>query len=389
MVAKAVAKKDRNIIYVATTYNQARDIAWQRLKKVVEPVISNSNESRLEIVLNTVDGGTSKISLRGWEAIETLRGQKVDFAVIDEVASMKDFDLNWEEVIKPTLLDTTGEVMFISTPKGYNHFYALCNKELTDNNYKSFHFTTYDNSYMPIASIENEKMTMTDDRFAQEYLADFRKTEGLVYKEFTRENCLYNDQTPRDNIIEVLAGVDFGFSNPCAVITIEKDYSDNYWISEEWYHTGKTDAQVAEYVGAIRPTKIYPDPESPTAIAELKKQRLNVRDVVKGKDSVKNGIDKVRELLKAGKLKVHQKCVNVIREFEMYAYPEERDIRTEKGKELPLKENDHSMDAIRYVLMMSSNDRRVAQTYVPSGLNRVPSFNKSLTAHQFFPKFKK
>jgi hypothetical protein len=47
-----------------------------------------------------------------------------------------------------------------------------------------------------------------------------------------------------------------------------------------------------------------------------KRRNVNVRPVVKGKDSEKHGIDKVRELLKAGKLHVHYSCRNLISEFE-------------------------------------------------------------------------
>ena len=79
MVAKAIYGNDRNIVYVAPTYQQARDIAWQELKKVCQPAINKVNESRLEITLNTVKDGTSVIALRGWESIETLRGQKIHF----------------------------------------------------------------------------------------------------------------------------------------------------------------------------------------------------------------------------------------------------------------------------------------------------------------------
>ena len=59
MVAKAVYGNDRVICYIAPTYAQARDIAWQELKKVALPAINKVNESRLEITLNTTTGGTS------------------------------------------------------------------------------------------------------------------------------------------------------------------------------------------------------------------------------------------------------------------------------------------------------------------------------------------
>ena len=204
------------VCYVAPTYQQARDIAWEALRKELHQV-GKINESRLEIEL--VNG--SKLVLRGWESIETLRGQKFDFIVLDEIAMMRNFWLSWQEVIRPTLTDTKGEAIFISTPKGFNHFYDLYNFQTRDIDFKSFHFTTYDNPHIPRDEIDKAKKELTEDRFAQEYLADFRKSEGLVYKEFNRFRHVFKKGPKEETIINIFGGVDFGYTNPCGVITIK------------------------------------------------------------------------------------------------------------------------------------------------------------------------
>ena len=345
---KAISKPNR-IAYIAPTYRQARDIAWEMLRKELQPIILDTNESRLEIKVRTLQGGESLIILRGWESIETLRGQAFDFIVIDEVAMMRDFQLQWQEVIRPTLTDTKGEVMFISTPKGFNHFYDLFNQESKDEDFKSFHFTSYDNPYLLKDELQKAKQELTEDRFAQEYLADFRKTEGLVFKEFNREKHIY---TEKPFIYERLGGVDFGYTNPVAVMEIIKDSENNYWINEEWYQNRKTDAEVADYVASKEFNRVYPDPENAGAIEELKRRKVNIREVKKGKNSVQAGIQVIRELFKANRLKIHNSCINLIQELETYSYPDKKDMRNEE--ELPIKENDHAIDAIRYVLYMDS-----------------------------------
>src|SRR3989339_260596 len=81
---KGVAlSKNARICYIAPTYQQARDIAWQMLLKELKPIIIKANESRLEIPVKNLIKGQSLIQLKGWEAIETLRGQAFDFIVID------------------------------------------------------------------------------------------------------------------------------------------------------------------------------------------------------------------------------------------------------------------------------------------------------------------
>lgn len=335
-----VAAGKLKIAYIAPTYQQARDIAWESLKKEFSGAYFN--EQRLEIKI-----GECTISLRGWESIETLRGQAFDFIVIDEVAMVRNFHMNWQEVIRPTLTDRKGKVLFISTPKGFNHFYDLYGLEAKDKDFKSFHFTSHDNTHLPQDELDKARQELTEDRYAQEYLADFRKTEGLVYKEFSRERHIFESEPQR--VIEYIAGIDFGFTNPCAVIHIKRDYDNRFWVTDEWYKTKRTETQIAEYVVGCKFNKVFPDPESPSAIEILNQKGVSVSEVVKGKDSVKSGINMVRELFKQNRLFIHSSCVNLITELETYSYPEKKADQSES--ENPIKENDHALDSLRYAIM--------------------------------------
>jgi PBSX family phage terminase large subunit len=331
--------------YIATNYQQARDIAWEILLRELAGAIIQTNEARLEIRTRTTQGGESYISLRGWESIENLRGQAFDFLGIDEVATMRNFWSGWHEVLRPTLTDRKGQALFASTPKGYNHFYDLCNKELTDSDFRSFHFTSWDNPHIPIEEIQRAKDTLPIDVFTQEYEASFQKTQGLVYKEFDRKLHLY-EELPIGKF-EKIAGIDFGYRNPAAVLYIFSD-GERFYIDDEWYKRERTDAQVAEYVAGCNFQAVYPDPENPGGIEELRRRNVNTREVAKGKGSVKAGIQRIRELLISRKLKINKRCVNTISEFETYSYDEEVNDRNEK--EEPIKANDHALDALRYVI---------------------------------------
>lgn len=353
--------KDARIAYIAPTFQQARDIAWQMLLKELDPIILKVNESRLELTVRNIQGGKSFIVLRGWEAIETLRGQFFDFLVIDEVASMRNFKLLWEEVVRPTLTDRKGRAMFISTPKGFNHFYDLFNTQ--DPDYKSFHYSTYDNPFIPKEEVDKAKEEMTEDRFAQEYLADFRKTEGLVYKEFMREKHVTADE-PR-SIVKVAAGIDWGYTNPAAAHRIRVDGDRHYWIDREFYERGKTTEQIIQAVQMMKPEEVYPDPAEPDRLEMASRSGLNVREVSK---DIEAGIDTVRELLKQGRIHVHPSCENLIWEFETYRYPEKKPDQNEK--ELPIKENDHCMDEIRYVLYMLELGQPKS---IPTTINLLPN----------------
>jgi len=346
--------KPARIAYIARNYQQARDIAWDMLLKEMRGAIISTNDSRLELKIRNIQGSESLILLRGWESIENLRGQAFDFLCIDEVAFMKNFWSNWEEILRPTLTDRKGSVLFGSTPNGFNHFYDLCNKELVDSTYKTFHFTSWDNPFLPREEIEQAKATLPEEVFLQEYEASFQKKSGLVYKEFQRSLHLY-EKLPKMELIKV-AGIDFGFKNPCAVLHIFTN-GDFFFVEDEWYKTERTDAQIAEYVSSCNFQAVYPDPESPGGIQELKNHRVNTREVWKGNGSLEAGIQRVRELFISGKLKINKRCINLISELEMYSYDEPSSDRNQK--ETPIDAYNHGLDALRYVVMTHQASPRV------------------------------
>jgi len=353
MVAKAVYGKDRKICYIAPTFQSARDITWEQLKKVTLPIQENINESRLEITVRTKDAGTSTIYLKGWEAVESLRGMRFDFIVLDEVASYRGFWTGWHEVLRPTLTDTKGDALFISTPKGFNHFYDLYNFQ--DEDYSRHHFTTYDNPHIPKEEIDKAKLELEENRFEQEYMGNFRKAEGLVFKNFDRNQHVTQDE-PK-TVTDTLTGIDWGYTNPAAAYRIRIDADKSYFIDSEFYRTGQTTEAIVEAVKLMNPTKVYPDPAEPDRCEIAKKLGLNVREVSK---DVEAGIDTLQELFKQNRIKIHPDCKNLIYEFETYHYPDKPEGLNEK--ETPVKENDHGIDSCRYAIYMNQLNPSYART---------------------------
>lgn len=356
MVACAVSGA-RNIAYFANTYGEARDIIWQRLKDICKPAIVTTNETRLELTIRNNKGSTSTITLRGWETIETVRGLEFDFLVLDEVQNYRNFWTLWQEVLRPTLGPRKGQALFMGTPKGYNALYDLYNLEndpIAGKDFKSFHFTSYDNPHVDPTEIDSARDSMTDIKFAQEYLAEFKKTEGLVYPMFDRGTHCF-DKEKLDYLMlrykdaTFYAGVDFGWTNPTAIIKILKDNDDNFYAVEEWYQTGKTNAEMIEYAKTMGINIFYPDPAEPDRIKEMERAGMSVRSVNKDIDK---GIDCVRNLFKNKKLFIYEGCKNTIEELETYAYEDNKTDRNDREK--PIDTANHLLDALRYILFMVS-----------------------------------
>lgn len=389
MIACAYAKGGRRVAYFATTFDQARNIAWVQLKEATRAVwVKPPNESRLELSIKTQDGGISELSLRGFENIETARGQQWDFLVIDEVASLKNWDYAWEAILEPALAFRKGKALFISTPRGFNFFHEMYLKGQEKNDYwKSWRFTTYDNPYFPQERIEQAKKTSTVDHFAQEYLADFRKFTGLVYKAFQREiHVIEPFDIPES--WQSYRALDFGSTNPTACLWIGVDGDDNWYIVGEHYAAGNT---IDYHAGVInshplspRVTGTFGDPSGAQWIQEFAQRGIYITPATKEIGQAFNtwvtfGIDKVAQKLKltpghsvpglrdgvrrveaAGlpQLFVFSSCVNTIREFETYRWKEKAVTQAQDLNEpdVPEKANDHALDALRYFAVSYQRD---------------------------------
>lgn len=113
-------KEEPRFAYIAPFYAQAKDVAWQYLKRFAMPVPgTESNESELRV--DFPNG--SRIRLYGADNYERLRGVYFDGLVLDEYADMD--PSAWSEVIRPALSDRQGWATFIGTPKGRNGFYDI------------------------------------------------------------------------------------------------------------------------------------------------------------------------------------------------------------------------------------------------------------------------
>lgn len=380
MFAMAVSHENARVPYYAPTRDDARDIMWKPLKEICGPlIVGEPNESRLEIVVRNKFGGTSLIVLYGWEAVQERGkgvGVKNNHIYFDEVSKYKNFLYGWEEILRPTLIDLKGGATFISTPNGFNHFYDLTLMPGKDSDYVYFHFTSMDNPHLPPEEVEKMRSEMTDDRFAQEICGEFRKKEGLVYKEFRRD--IHITQEKPDIVLEKLGGVDWGHTHPAVVLTVKKDYDGIYWITDEWYKTERTEAEIIDEVAASGFNKVFPDPENASGCKSLKQKGVNVRDVKKGEGSIVSGIQKVREMLKQNRIKIHYSCVNTIQEFESYSYPDGKGkLPTEK----PLKEMDDAMDALRYIIMSDADSGSRNGPKITYGVNST--FHNRINPNKF------
>ena len=179
LILRALQTEKGHVFYVAPTQGQARDIMWQTLLELGNPVIVSSHINNLQLKL--VNGAT--ISLKGADRPETMRGVSLRFLVLDEYADMK--PEVFEQILRPALADQKGDALFIGTPMGRNHFYDLYKYgELGDDpTYKTWHFTSYSNPLLDSEEIDVAKKSMSSYAFRQEFMASFEARGSEMFKE--------------------------------------------------------------------------------------------------------------------------------------------------------------------------------------------------------------
>lgn len=263
LIINALQAKSGNVFYVAPTQGQARDIMWNTLLELGNPVITGSHVNNMQIKL--VNGAT--ISLKGADRPETMRGVSLKFLVLDEYADMK--PSVWETVLRPALADQKGEAMFIGTPLGRNHFYDLFKyAELGDDpTYRAWHFTSYDNPLLDPEEIDVAKQSMSSYAFRQEFMASFEALGSEIFKE---DWVQFSNEEPDqgDFYIAVdLAGFADVASNAsgkgkkldATAIAIVKANTDGWWVADIIYgrwDIKKTAKKIFDAVERYRPVAV-------------------------------------------------------------------------------------------------------------------------------------
>lgn len=354
-LCKAASQPNRNVFYVAPSYRMARQIVWDQLKDRLRQLrwARKINESNLEIWLVN----DSKISLRGADNEDSLRGVGLDFVVLDEFA---DIDQKaWAEVIRPTLSDTGGGALFCGTPKGIGNWaYDIFQQSKIDvDNWKSFQYTTIEGGQVPEEEIQQARNDLDERTFRQEYEASFETFSGTIYYNYSQDSVYKEDKTVLNDAKHLHIGMDFNIDpmSACVAVKTEKGL---VIMDEISIHGSNTDEMVQE-IKSRYPNKgitVYPDPASrqrKTSAAGRTDLSILVnagfRTLTRPRHpAVRDRINAVNSALKSAdgkqKLWITTNCKSVIRSLSRQIYKE--------GTSIPDNNDNlsHMSDAVGYLV---------------------------------------
>ena len=281
--------------------------------------------------------GSNIINWTSVDEPQKIRGMKRDYLYCNEANELKIED--WNQLI----FRTTDKVICDLNPSELNSW--VYDLEKRDDSYM-FKTTWRDNPFVSDTIIkELESLKEKDENLYRIYnLGEKGIATQLVFTKFSTI-----EKIPEG--MKLLGrGMDFGYNSPTTLIEIYKD-EDNLYIRELLYTKNKTMPDIIyqmEQLGFDKTDTIWCDSALPQNIEELKRSRFNVKPV--NKKSILHGID----LIKRHHIWIESTSTNTIKEFQTYRFKEDKDGNL---IDTPEDDNNHSIDAIRYVLESELNKK--------------------------------
>jgi PBSX family phage terminase large subunit len=223
------------------------------------------------------------------------------------------------------------------------------------------HFSLEDNLTLS-DDIKNRYKRMFKGVFFQRYILGlWVMAEGVIYDGFDSESMVVSE-IPQ--MVRYWVGVDYGTSNATTFIICGLGIDNKLYIIDEYYHSGsatgqqKSPAQYSkDYIHFMKtrypdivPDYIFVDPSAEGFIITLWND--GVRGVAQADNDVKLGIELLSSIIADDRFRVHRRCTNVLKEITSYVWDSKAQVR---GEDRPLKQNDHTLDPIRYVANGSRN----------------------------------
>lgn len=343
------------------TYSQAKKVIWDAstndgmriLDYFPKEVIAQKNQQEMKIRL----ANGSLFQLIGSDNIDSLMGTNPKIVVFSEYA-LQTTDA-WD-FIRPILKVNKGTAIFISTPRGRNHFFDLFNMAQTQPDWFVEKLTYKDTGVLTDEDIEKEKIEgMSDELVEQEYLCSFdRGIDGAIYAK------LINKMRIEERIIEIKydpyklvhTSWDLGWSDMNAIIFFQMegekiriiDYEEHSNKTLNWYK-GLLQDKGYRYGTHLFPHDVAQVDGLSTGLTRQEiLEDLNIPVTKVPRSYIVDGIEAVRAILSSRVYIDEGKCLNLLKSLENYH--REYDEKKKVYKDKPCHDIwSHGCDSIRYL----------------------------------------
>ena len=306
---------------------------------------------------------------------DLIQGMTLAGVLFDEVALMPESFVN----------QATGrcsvegsKLWFNCNPEGRLHWFKInWINQYIEKRLLYLHFTMEDNLSLSERIKERYRRMYTGVFYNRFILGRWCAAEGVIYDMWSEDENGFDATTYRpweDDYCTRVVAVDYGTTNPTVFLDCYDD-GEEFWIVNEYYHDSKVEQRqkttsqhaddLDEFLDGDKNTMIIVDPAAEDFKLELRNRGYRIKNA---DNDVLEGIRITAAMMQLRAIHVDKKCQMIRNEMETYVWDQKA---KERGEEKPVKQNDHAMDALRYLVKTLTNRSR---------LDRVAKAREELSA---------
>jgi hypothetical protein len=224
-------------MWISPSYTSARN-HWQDLLNMIETSglpVKSINRQSYEIHFH----GGGFLGVRTALEPNNIRGDSLNYAIMDEAAFYRNGKYVWEQVVMPMLTTSRGIMLMTTTPNGRNWVYDMYQEGLKKKSklYKSWHMTSLDSPIQDKEVLLEIKKTMTEKAWRAEFMAEFLVDGGGVFAGVQEAATVAPLREPEVGHSYV-AGVDVGGTEDSTTFTVIDKYTRKQVYGKDFENIG-------------------------------------------------------------------------------------------------------------------------------------------------------
>ncbi|HDT9061279.1 TPA: PBSX family phage terminase large subunit [Staphylococcus pseudintermedius] len=296
----------------------------------------------------------NRFKLFGVTIVQTPHGNISGLAAIRGMTAFGAY-INEASLAHPSVFDEiksrcSGEgarILSDTNPDNPEHWLLKDYIQNDDESIISYHFELDDNTFLSERYRKNIKATTPSGMmYDRNILGLWVSGDGLVYQDFDKKiHTMTQDELKQIPMKQYFAGVDWGYEHHGVIVVFGMGYDDRFYLIEEH---AKQHAFIEEWVRIAHDIKarygdipFYCDSARSEHVAKFDEEGINA---IFADKRIMRGVELVAHYYKNNRIRiVYDACPRFASEIYNYAW--------DTKKDLPIKEYDDVMDAMRYALL--------------------------------------
>mgnify|MGYP001578957111 FL=1 len=252
-------------------------------------------------------------------------------------------------------------ICLTTSPYSLNWIYKEIQLPFIEGKRKDICFITarsVENPFFPKAVWDKRKSTMDSRKFNAMYGGQFERMQGLVYDCFSEEENIVVKYLFPDGT-RYYAGVDWGFNDPFVIVVRAVTPGGQHFQVSEYCKSRMTLPEMVQVAKTKKEIynieQFYCDPSQPGHIEEFNRNGIIARGA---NNDIDLGLDLHYSLIKSRRYKIlKDTSPHTLDELETYHWPEPKYLTGDQSskKTRPVDQNNHCLDANRYVTVMTKD----------------------------------